>query len=219
MQVVVENDGTSCSMLISPELDVPFLLAIDSVVASIGVAVVSTIVSTVVSKTISTVVSVPGVSFSLSLSFRGSFRGSLGLSRPLAIDSVVGVAIVSTVVSAVVSKTMSPVVSMTVSTVVSIPRISFSLGLSFRGSFSFSRPLAIDSVGRVAIIASIMMSKAVVASIKKVRISLWIGNCLCLSFRLPHGEDGQAEKSQNPDHPADAEVGWKCDEFLTGCSF
>ena len=24
---------------------------------------------------------------------------------------------------------------------------------------------------------------------------------------------------QNPDHPADAEVGWKCDEFLSGCSF
>merc|ERR1719234_1877119 len=104
------------------------------------------------------------------------------------------------------------VVAMTISTVVSVPRISFSLGLSLRGSlsFSFSRPLAVDSVGRVAIVASIMMSmmsKAVVASIKKIGISLWIGNCLCFSFRLAHGEDGQAEKSQNPDHPADAEVG------------
>merc|ERR1719234_2960423 len=124
-------------------------------------------------------------------------------------DSVVGVAIVSTVVSAVVSKTMSPVVSMTVSTIVSVPGVSFSLGLSSRGSLSlsFSRPLAVDSVGRVATIDSIMMSKTVVASIKKIGISLWIGNCLCFSFGLAHGEDGQAEKSQNPDHPADAEVG------------
>merc|ERR1712192_388753 len=110
---------------------------------------------------------------------------------------------------------MSPVVSMTISTIVSIPGISFSLGLSSRGSFSFSfsRPLAVDSVGRVAIVASIMMSKAVVASIKKVRISLWIGNCLCFSFGLAHGEDGQAEKSHNPDHPVDAEVGWKCHHY------
>merc|ERR1711971_150595 len=181
-------------------------LAIDSVVASVGVAIVSTVVSTIVSKTISTVVSIPGISFSLSLSSRGSF------SRPLAIDSVVGVAIVSTVVSAVVSKTMSPVVSMTISTVVSIPGISFSLGFSLRGSLSFSRSLAdvMSIVTWVAIVASVMMSKTVVASIKKIRISLWIGNCLCFSFGLAHGEDGQAEKSQNPDHPADAEVGWKC---------
>merc|ERR1719173_264819 len=36
-----------------------------------------------------------------------SSRGSLGISRPLAIVAVVGVAIVSTIVSTIVSKTVS----------------------------------------------------------------------------------------------------------------
>merc|ERR1719233_226341 len=113
--------------------------------------------------------------------------------------SILGVAIVSTVVSTIVSETIS--------TVVSIPGVSFSLGVSSRSRLSVSRSLAVVAVVRVAIVASVMMSKTVVASIKKIRISLWIGNCLGFSFRLAHGEDGQAEKSQNPDHPADAEVG------------
>merc|ERR1739838_1295403 len=91
---------------------------------------------------------------------------------------------------------------MTVSTVVSIPRVGFSLGLSFRGSLSLSRPLAIDSIVRVATVDSIMTSKAVVSSIKKIRIGLWIGNCLCFSLRLAHGEDGQAEKRKKSDSPA-----------------
>merc|ERR1719285_1291587 len=163
--------------------------------------VLDTRVATVV---VSTVVSIPGISLGL-----GS-RGSLGISRPLAIVSVVGVAIVSTVVSTIVSETIS--------TIVSIPGVGFSLGISSRSRLSVSRSLAVVAIVRVAIVASIMMSKAVVASIKKIRISLWIGNCLSFSFRLAHGEDGQAEKSQDPDHPADAEVGWKCDEFLSGCS-
>merc|ERR1719430_1949019 len=115
-------------------------------------------------------------------------RGSLGISRPLAVVSVVGVVpIVSTVVSTIVSKTIS--------TIVSIPGVSFSLGVSSRSRLSFSRSLAVVAVVRVAIVASIMMSKTV-SSIKKIRISLWIGNCLGFSFRLAHGEDGQAEKRQ-----------------------
>merc|ERR1739838_393545 len=131
-------------MLISPALDVPFLLA-PVVAVAVTIAVVWVAVATVVS----TVVSIPGVSLSLGLSSRS--RGSFGLSRPLAIDSVVasvGVAIVSTVVPTIVSKTIS--------TVVSIPGVSFSLGLSLRGSFSFSRPLAIDSVVGVAIVSTVV---------------------------------------------------------------
>merc|ERR1711875_71154 len=124
----------------------------------------------------------------------------LGISRPLAIVAVVGVAIMSTIVSTIVSKTISV-------SIVSVPGVSFSLGVSSRSRLSLSRSLAIVAVVRVAVV---MMSKTIVASIDKIGISLWIGNCLCFSFRLAHGKDGQAENSQNPDHPADAEVGWKC---------
>merc|ERR1719447_658095 len=167
-------------------MDTTVLVATTATVATTG-AVVAT----------KTVVSIHHPRVGLGVGCRS--RGSLGISRPLAIVSVVGVAIVSTVVSAIVSETISNIVS--------IPGVSFSLGVSSRSRLSVSRSLAVVSVVRVAIIASVMMSKTVVASIKKIRISLWIGNCLGFSFRLAHGEDGQAEKSQNPDHPADAEVG------------
>merc|ERR1719318_412473 len=99
---------------------------------------------------------------------------------------------------------------MSKSVVASIKKIRIGLGISgrSRSRLSVSRSLAIVAEVRVATVeASIMMSKSVVASIKKIRVSLWIGNCLCFSFRLAHGMDGQAEKNQNPDHPADAEVG------------
>ena len=43
-----------------------------------------------------------------------------------------------------------------------------------------------------------------------------LGQFWCLKMgSLEYMEDSY----QNPDHPADAEVGWKCDEFLSGCSF
>merc|ERR1712243_210912 len=90
-------------------------------------------------------------------------------------------------------------------------RVSFGRSLSFgsRNSLSLSRSLSV--VVRVSIVAPIMSkSKSIVASIQKIRVSLWIGNCLCFRFRLAQGKDGQAEKSQNPEHTADAEVGWKC---------
>merc|ERR1711942_267984 len=132
----------------------------------------------------------------VSLSFGSRF--SLGISRPLAIQ--VGVAIVSTIVPTIVTKTVS---------IVSVPGVCFSFGIGSRNRLSLSRSLSIVAVVRVTVVAPIM-SKSIVASIQKIGVSLWIGNCLCLSFRLAHGKDGQAEKSQNPEHTADAEVGWKC---------
>merc|ERR1719370_2091948 len=130
----------------------------------------------------------------VSLSFGGRF--SLGIGRPLAIQ--VGIAIVSIAI-AIVTKTVS---------VVSVPGVCFSLGISIRSRnrLSLGRSLSVVAVVRVAVVAPIM-SKSIVASIQKIGVSLWIGNCLCFSFRLAHGKDGQAEKSQNPEHTADAEVG------------
>merc|ERR1711928_162497 len=115
---------------------------------------VATVVAAVVAT--KTVVSIhhPGVGLGVGC---GS-RGSPGISRPLAIVSVVGVAIMSTVVSTIVSETIS--------TIISIPGVSFSLGVSSRSRLSISRSLAVVAVVRVAIVASVMMSKAVVASIK-----------------------------------------------------
>merc|ERR1719260_750478 len=135
------------------------------------------------------------VSFGISISF-GS-RSSLGISRPLAIQ--VGIAIVATIVpKTIVTKTVS---------IVSVPGVCFSFGISTRSRnrLSLGRSLSVVAVVGVAVVAPIM-SKSIVASIQKIGVSLWIGNCLCFSFRLAHGKDGQAEKSQNPEHTADAEV-------------
>merc|ERR1719285_804105 len=138
---------------------------------------------------------------------------SSGLDVPFLLAPVVAVAVAISVVWVAVTVVCK-------STVVSVPGISLGISSGGRRGLSVGRSLAVVAiVGVAAIVATVVvMSKTVVASIKKIRISLWIGNCLCFSFRLAHGEDGQAEKSQNPDHPADAEVGWKCDEFLSGCS-
>merc|ERR1719339_785208 len=165
-----------------------------------SLAVVAVVrVATIVMMSKSVIASIEKIWVSLGVSFRS--RGSLCISRPLAIVAVVGVAIVSTIVSTIVSKSVSV-------SIVAVPGVSFSLGVSGRCWLCLSRSLAVVAVVRVATV--VMMSKSVIASIKKIRVSLWIGNCLCFSFRLAHGKDGQAEKSQNPDHRADAEVGWKC---------
>merc|ERR1712175_66198 len=121
-----------------------------------------------VAVTVVSVVSIPGISLGIS--------SSLGISRSLTIVAVVGVAIMSTIVSSIVSKTISV-------SIVSVPGVSFSLGVSIRSRLSLSRSLAIVAVVRVAVV---MMSKTIVASIDKIRISLWIGNCLCFGFRLAH---------------------------------
>merc|ERR1719495_2583728 len=146
----------------------------------------------------------------IGVSFSFGSRFSLGISRPLAIQ--VGIAIVPIAI-AIVTKTVS---------VVSIPGVCFSFGISIRSRnrLSLSRSLSVVAIVRVAVVAPIMSkSKSIVASIQKIRVSLWIGNCLCFSFRLAHGKDGQAEKSQDPEHTADAEVGWKCNEFLAARCF
>ena len=206
-------------ILVSSGLDVPFLLA---PVVAVAISVVWVAV-TVVCKS---VVSIPGISLGISsgLSISRSLAvvvvrvativaavvttktvvaihqvgvglgvssgGSLGISRPLAIVAVIGVAVVSTIVSSIVSKTISV-------SIVSVPGVSFSLGVSIRSRLSLSRSLAVVAVVRVAVV---MMSKTVVASIDKIGISLWIGNCLCFSFRLAHGKDGQAENSLEDKH-------------------
>merc|ERR1712061_36858 len=145
------------------------------------------------SKTVAVVSSVQQIRISLGLSIRG--RSRLSLSRSLAIVAVV------TVEATIVPKT------------VSIPRVSLSLGISSGGrswlSLSRSLSIVVTSIG-VAIVAIMSKTVAIVSPIQQIGISLGIGNCLSFSLRLAHGEDGQAEKSQNPDHLADAEVGGKC---------
>merc|ERR1719495_2995756 len=107
----------------------------------------------------SVIASIEKIWVSLGVSFRS--RGSLCISRPLAIVAVVGVAIVSTIVSTIVSKTVSV-------SIVSVPGVSFSLGVSHRCCLGLSRSLAVVAVATV-----VMMSKTVVASKEKIRVSLW----------------------------------------------
>merc|ERR1712037_913346 len=152
------------------------------------------------SKTVAVVSSVEQIGISLGFSSRG--RSRLSLSRSLAVVAVV------TVEATIVPKTVS-IVSKTISvSIVSVPRVSLSLGISSGGRswLSLSRSLSIV----VTIVAIMSKTVAIVSPIQQIGISLGIGNCLSFSLRLAHGEDGQAEKSQNPDHLADAEVGWKC---------
>merc|ERR1719370_1928737 len=166
-----------------------------SIVVTVAIAIVRVAVIAPIISMSKSIVAIKKIRVSLSF---GS-RSSLCISRSLAIQ--VGIAIVATIVSTIVTKTVS---------IVSVPGVCFSFGISTRSRnrLSLSRSLSVVAVVRVAVVAPIM-SKSIVASIaiQKIGVSLWIGNCLCFSFRLAHGKDGQAEKSQDPEHTADAEVG------------
>merc|ERR1719370_1689923 len=163
-----------------------------SIVVTVAIAIVRVAVIAPIISMSKSIVAIKKIRVSLSF---GS-RSSLCISRSLAIQ--VGIAIVATIVSTIVTKTVS---------IVSVPGVCFSFGISTRSRnrLSLGRSLSVVAVVGVAVVAPIM-SKSIVASIQKIRVSL----CLCFRFRLAHGKDGQAEKSQDPEHTADAEVGWKC---------